>query len=241
MNTAVNKAHEAQAATEQPAGELKARYEDKGKVVALANDDMDAFVGFVDMIGEGNYIDLTSGVDTKQFTGLAMAQTEKLVNRLIPIASEEVALADVVVRKALYRMYVNRVVNAAMDDEANPASFITPAGCFKQKFDIDAFKFQAKVLTKFLRNQGLSGVTNNSLRMSFASHAFAKTQFPRLSDDAWDKIIAIAEKNATDKGYDVSIFDHWKATRAVASADTSEIELNFGELVEAENAVSEKE
>lgn len=227
------------ATDEQPAAELMTKYEKKGKVVALINDDQEAFLEFVNMIGEGNYIDFTTGAP-ETFTGLAMVKSESGVNRLIAIANEDAALSDLIVRKSLYRSYVNRVANAAEDNDANPAAFITVAGNFKQKFDLDAFKFQAKVLTKFLRSKGLSGVTNNSLRMSFASAAFAKTQFPRISDAAWDAIIGIAEKNAESKGMDTSIFDHWKATRAVASADTSEIDLgDLGELQKMEDAIGD--
>jgi hypothetical protein len=225
-----------QVQNENPAAELFARYEKKGKVVCLANDDQEAFVSFTDMLGAANYQDWTKGAP-ENMTGLAMVQSESKVNRLIAIANEETALADPVVRKALYRIYVNRVANAAEDNDANPAAFLVTAGNFKLKFDLDAFKFQAKVLTKFLRSKGLAGVTNNSLRMSFASAAFAKTQFPRISDDGWNKIIAIAEKNAENKGMDTSIFDHWKATRAVQTADTSEIALDFGELEEDVDAI----
>ena len=65
---------------------------------------------------------------------------------------------------------------------------------------------------------------------AFKSHAFAKTQFPRVSDKAWEVIIGIAKKQAETHGYDVSIFDHMIATRNVATADTSEITLDFGEF-----------
>jgi hypothetical protein len=128
-----------------------------------------------------------------------------------------------------------------MDDETNPASFLTIAGAFKQKFDLDAYKFQAKVLTKILRDQGLSGVTNKSLQMAFASSAFAATQFPRVKEGDWDRIIGLAEAMASKHGYDTSIFDHWKATRAVASGDTSELELDFGALEKAEEVLDAKE
>lgn len=222
---------------EKELGELSERFAKKDKIVALSNDNQEAFAEFVGKVGE--FKDFTDGTDNSIFTGLALVRSENQTIRLIPIASEEAAFADAVVRKALYKLYVNRVVNAAMDDEAQASQFIIVSGNFKQKFDLDAFKFQAKVLTKFLREKGLSGITNNSLRMSFASSAFASTQFPRVDATAWDKLIGIAESQATKAGYDTSIFDHWKATRAVQSADLGAIELDFNELVKAEEEAAE--
>lgn len=217
--------------------ELAEKFEKKGKVVALSTDDQEAFAEFAGSIS--SLTDWTEGVDADVFTGLAIVKADNQRIVLIPIASEEAAFSDPIVRKAMYRQYVNKVVNAASDDDATAAQFITVAGNFKQKFDLDAFKFQAKVLTKFLRSQGLSGITNNSLRMSFQSAAFAKTQFPRVDAEAWDKIIGIAETQAQKNGYDTSIFDHWKATRNVAEADTSELKLNFDQLLADEDALSD--
>lgn len=217
-------------------GELQERFGKKDKVVALSNDDQEAFAEFVGKVG--NYVDWTEGVDPNTFTGLALVKSENHTVRLIPIASEEAVFSDAVVRKSLYRLYVNKVVNAAGEDDAQASQFIIVSGNFKQKFDLDAYKFQAKVLTKFLRSQGLSGITNNSLRMAFSSSAFAKSQFPRVDDDAWNKILGIAEAQAQKNGYDTSIFDHWKATRAVQSADTSVLALNFDELLKEEDALN---
>lgn len=230
-----------EAAENAGAVELFEKYAKKGKVVVLTGDELEDFLGFSEMIGEANYTDWTKKVDTKVFPGLAMVKTESGVNRLIPIASKEAALADAVVAAALYRMYVNRVVNAAGDNDAQEVQFVTEAGNFKQKFDLEAFKFQQKVLVKFLRTQGLTGVTNSGLRLAFASHAFANTQFPRIDAEAWDKIIGIAEKNAAANGFDTAIFDYWKQTRSVKTADTSTLKLDFEALQAAEDALGETE
>jgi hypothetical protein len=225
--------------------ELKEKFDKKGKVVSLVSDDTDAFISFAGLFTDENgaptYKDYTDKLGA-EFDGMALVKTENEQLRLIGIASMEAALSDPTVRKALYKVYVSRVVNNAQDDETNPASFLSIAGAFKQKFDLDAFKFQQKVLTKILREQGLSGVTNKSLQMAFASTAFALTQFPRVKEGDWDKLIGMAEGMAAKHGYDTSIFDHWKATRAVASGDTSELELDFGALSkEAEEIVDAKE
>lgn len=209
--------------------ELREKFVKKDKVVALANDDQEAFANLVLSFGD-NVKDWTDGADNKVFTGLALTKSENGRIAFIPLASEEEVFADPIVRKALLRIYYNKVVNAATEDDATAAQFLTVAGCFKQKFDLDAFKFLAKPFTKFLREQGLSGVTNMSLRQSFASAAFAKTQFPRTTDEQWVKILGMAKAIASKNGYETSIYDHWEATRAVQTADTSILNLDFAKL-----------
>jgi hypothetical protein len=139
----------------------------------------------------------------------------------------EAALSDPTVRAALYRYYVNRVVNEAMDDEAQASQFITVAGCFKQKFDLDAFKFLAKGFVKKLREQGLRGITINGLRQAFGSQAFAATQFPRTTKEQWEAVLNMAEAFAKHNNKDTSIYEHFKATRDVQEADTSTLKLDF--------------
>lgn len=216
--------------TDKAVAELKERFNKKEKVVALATDDQDVFAEFVSTFADGSYKDWTVDVDTKTFTGLAIVQSDNKSIRLIPLASREAFAADTAAFNAAYKWYINRVVNAAMEDDAQQSQFVIVAGTLKQKFELDAFNFQSKVLTKFLREQGLSGITKASLRMSFASAAFAKTQFPRVDATAWDAIIGIAEKQAAKNNYDTSIFDHWKATREVQSADTTTLKLDFAKL-----------
>lgn len=224
------------AALDKETAILADRFEKKGKVIALANDDHEAFANLVAKFGD-NVKDWTDGVDASIFTGMALAKSENGSIRLIPIASEEAVFADPVVRKALYKLYVNKIANAAMDDEAQAAQFMTSAGNFKQKFDLDAFKFLAKTFVKFLREQGLLGITVNSLRQSFQSAAFAKTQFPRTTDEQWVKIIGMAKALAAKNDKDISIYEHMEATRNVQEADTSVLNLDFAKLGQMEEAI----
>jgi hypothetical protein len=220
--------------------EMREKFEKKGKVVVMKNDNQDAFLEFVS--GLSNYTDLTQQAPASFTGGYAMVETQAQVMRLIALPTMEEAFMDPVVRAALYKMYVNRKVNHATDDDANPADFITVAGGFKQKFDIEAFKFQAKAWTKYLRDRGLTGVTNQSLRLAFQSAAYAKSQFPRMVESNWTKLIEMAKAMAEKHGMETGIFDHWLATRAVASADTSEITLDFGddEMGKMDEALTEK-
>lgn len=219
----------------KPVAELGERYTKKGKVVALKSDEQDVFLDFLKTIGTDNIKDWTEGAPTG-FDNLALVQNETTKqNRLISIADEDAVFADATVRRALYKLYVNKVINAAADDDANPAQFITIAGCFKQKFDMDAYKFLAKSFVRLLKGQGVLGVTVNSLRLAFASKAYASSQFPRVSDNDWNKLLDLAVALSEKHGNEASIFEHWKATRVAQSADTSIIELGFGEAeVEAE-------
>lgn len=209
--------------------EAAEKFAKKDKLVALPTDDQEVFVGVVSKFQE-NLKDWTDGADASVFTGMALAKSENGRISLIPLASMEAVFADPIVRKALYKSYVNRVVNAAMEDDANPASFLTVAGNYKQKFDLDAFNFIAKPFIAFLRKGGLSGITKASLRQSFASAAFAKTQFPRTTDEQWAKILEMAKVTAKKNDFDISIFEHWEATRAVQSADTSVLNIDFTAL-----------
>lgn len=224
------------AALDKEVAEMFAKFEKKGKLIALSTDDHEAFAGVVEKIGD-NLKDFTDGVDASVFTGMSLAKTENGRIALLPIASEEAVFADPVVRKALYKLYVNKIANAGMDDETQAAQFITVAGLFKQKFDVDAFKFLAKTFVKFLREQGLLGITINSLRQSFQSAAFAKTQFPRTTDEQWVKILGMAKALAEKNNKDVSLYDHWEATRSVQEADTSTLNLDFAKLQNMEEAL----
>lgn len=207
--------------------ELKERFNKKDKLVALPDDDQEAFADVVSSFADGVVKDWTNDVDASLFTGMALAKAENGRVVLIPVASMEAAFNDPTVRAALYRYYVNRVVNEATSDDAQASQFITVAGCFKQKFDLDAFKFLAKAFVKKLREQGLRGITINGLRQAFASQAFAATQFPRTTKEQWQRILDMAEAFAKHSNKDTSIYEHFKATRDVQEADSSPLKLDF--------------
>lgn len=220
-----NDAAAASAATEMQ--ELKDKFSKKDKLVALANDDQELFIQLVSSFAEGVVTDWTNDVDASTFTGLGLAKSENGQIRLIPVANMDAAFADPTVRHALYKSYVNRVINTAMDDEAAASQFITVGGCFKQAFNLDAFKFIAKPFVKKLREQGLRSITIPGLRMAFASQKFADITFPRTTQTQWEQILGMAESFAKQNEQDTSIFDHWRAVRNVAEADDSELKLDF--------------
>lgn len=207
--------------------ELREKFAKKDKLVALSDDDQELFADFVSSFADGVVKDWTNDVDPTTFTGLALAKAENGRISLIPVPSMEAAFSDPAVRAALYRTFVNRVVNTATDDEAQASQFITVGGCFKQAFDIESFKFLAKAFVKKLREQGLRGITIVGLRQAFQSQAFAQTQFPRTTKEQWVQILNMAEAFAKHSGKDTSFFEHCKATRDVQEADTSPLKLDF--------------
>lgn len=209
--------------------ELKATFDKKDKLRVSANDDQEAFIGLVGQLGD-NVKDWTAGADDKTFTGLGLAKSENGRVVLIPLASEEAIFSDPVVRKFLAKVYLNKVLNAATDDESEQAQFITVSGCFKQKIDLEGFNGIAKAFVKFLKKSGLIGINRNSLRQSFQSSAFALTQFPRTTKEQWEELLQMAIALAKKNDLDTSIFDHFIATRDVKSADTSILKLDFAKF-----------
>ncbi len=209
--------------------ELKETFAKKDKIFVGANDDQTAFAALVTELG-ANIHDFTQGADENTFTGMGLAKSENGRIALIPLASEEAVFADPVVRKALYKLYRNKVLNAATDDESTAAQFITVAGLFKQKFDIEGFNGIAKAFIKFLKKSGLIGINKNSLRQSFQSTAFALTQFPRTTKEQWQQLLEMAKAIAKKNELDTSIFQHWQDTRDVQSADTSVLKLDFAKF-----------
>lgn len=236
--TEVQQANTEQATSlSERAKDLFDRYTKRGKIIVDTNNDEEttAFVSIVDMLTKDeteSVVDWTEKVGKDQgFTNFALVRNENDgSNRVIAVANAETALADDVVKRNLYRLYTNRVLNAAGEDDASEAQFVIPSGCFKARYDLDAFKFQAKALAKALHKQGVNGVTVASLRMAFANSAFAATQFARVKPDMWQKIIGVAKARAQQAGYDVAIFDYWLSTRDAKTDEIGEIDLNLEEF-----------
>ena len=209
--------------------ELKETFSKRDKVFVSANDDQEAFAALVQELGD-NVQDWTQGASETDFTGMGLVKSENGRIVLIPVASDEAIFADPVVRKALAKLYRNKVLNAAMDDESVQSQFITIAGLFKQKFDVEGFNGIAKAFVKFLKKSGLIGINKNALRQSFQSAAFALTQFPRTTKEQWQQLLEMAKAIAKKNELDTSIFEHWQATRDVQAADTSVLNIDFAKF-----------
>lgn len=223
-----------------PAAELEAKYAKRGKIIArydAASEELNTFLDAVEALkGDGtSFVDWTAKAPAT-FRTLALVHREAVGDDvLIAIPDMETAFADPTVAKYLYNLAVNKIANAADSDDSNEAMFITPAGCFTQKFDLNAFKGIAKHLVSALHKKGLSGITVGLLKQAMQNSAFAKSQFPRVPEVAWPQIIGIAIAFAEKKGLDSSIFRYWLATRDVMVDEGEEIDL--GNLSEFETEV----
>lgn len=210
---------------------MRRLYEDRNRVVVLSGDDMTVFADFLGDFDETNpATDWTKGAPWANPT-VAMVQVEETgANRLIAIAPLADALADNTVREWAYKQYLRHVLKVASATDASAEKFLTPAGAFRPKYDIEAFKTEAKVLVPFLRSKGLKGITTPLLRNAFANAAFAEAQFSRIPKDTWGKLLTKCMERAAARGEDVSLFEHWIATRDAMTDSGAAIELDFEEL-----------
>lgn len=226
-----SKVADAVSAEAAPEDALFSKYENKSKAIVYAGEDTTAFLQMIDKhFGETNpYKDWTTGAP-EGFDTIAMVATENGENRLISVANQDTAFADPIVRKALYRLYVNKFVNLAASDEGEPSKFVLVNGAYRATYSADGFDFIARDLLKYLHSQNVVGINKAGLKLSFSNAAYAKVQFPRVPENGWTVLLERSKKVASDAGYDVSLFDHWIATRALKEADESEIELDFDEL-----------
>lgn len=51
-----------------------------------------------------------------------------------------------------------------------------------------------------------------------------------MTNTQWEGVLKVSRQIADAHGQDVSIFDHWEATRAKQTADVSTLELDFGKM-----------
>lgn len=215
---------------------MRRQYEDKGRVFVLSGDDMTTFAEFIGDFDETNpATDWTKGApwggEGKAPPTVAMVQVDESgANRLIAIAPKADALADPMVQEWAYKQYLRHVLKVAASSDASAEKFLTAAGAFRPKFDIEAFKTEAHVLVPFLRSKGLKGITTPLLRNAFANAAFALAQFSRIPGETWEKLLQTCKDRAAARGEDVSLFDHWIATRNALTDSGSSIELDFDEL-----------
>lgn len=215
---------------------MRRQYEDKSRVIIPSGHDMTTFAEFVGDFDETNPItDWTKGTPwggegTASPTYAIVEVAETGANRLIAIAPQEVALSDQTVREWAYKQYLRHVLKVASASDASAEKFLTVAGAFRPKFDIEAFKTEAKVLVPFLREKGLKGITTPLLRNAFANAAFAKAQFSRIPADTWAKLLEKCKERAAARGEDVSLFDHFLATRDALTDSGADIVLDFAEI-----------
>lgn len=222
---------------------MRRMYQDKGRVLVMSGDDMTTFADFIGDFDETNpATDWSKGAPWAN-PSVAMVEVEESgANRLIAIAPIADALADPAVRDWAYKQYLRHVLKVAASNDASAEKFLTAAGAFRPKFDIEAFKTEARILVPYLRSKGLKGISAPLLREAFRNSAFAVTQFSRVPAETWEKLLDTCIDRAAQRGEDVSLFNHWKATRNVLKDSGEEITLDFEELgKELDEALADEE
>ena len=242
-----------QVAEKSPVEKLIERFENRNKVFARVTDDQAAFMDFVNThFDETNPVkDWASNATPKigpNFTLGAVSVEESGENRLIAIASKEALFGtggDEVAKETAYRYLIGKALVMASKPDASEDMFSSIAGFLKAKFDVTAFKDLAKYVVAVLHEKGLRSITVNSLKTSLQNAAFAKANYPTMTDEHWRIVFAIFVSKAEKAGLDTSVFAHWQKTRDNMTDTGQNVEdftlESFSAALEAETADEEAE
>ncbi len=98
---------------------------------------------------------------------------------------------------------------------------------------LKAFSEIAPRFVKALRQKGIRYMTAQLLRQTLVSKQFAETQFEKIPQEAWQKVLDGMIVKAKEAGLDPAVLVNWLATRdATEVADIGEIDLDeFDNLV----------
>jgi len=94
------------------------------------------------------------------------------------------------------------------------------------------FRKLASIYVAALKKKGIRHMTNVLLRQIFQSSAFAESQFPKIPQESWVKVINSMIGKADAEKLETSVLVNWRETRDQAEMAVDEIDLEgFGELV----------
>lgn len=214
--------------------------EESGVASVSILDDLIATLGGLD--GEegkpGQIKDWAAKADAEIFNTAAIAKAKNGELRLIAIANPDAVFADPVVRRFLHKAYRNRVLNCALDPEAQEAQFITVSGCFRVKYSEDAWDELAPGLVSIFKKQGAEETNKAALRSALENGNTGRSLFPKITADQWGKVFAMLKNGAEKRGLDTALFEHWEATREAVKP----VELKFEFEADAlETSIAERE
>lgn len=89
-----------------------------------------------------------------------------------------------------------------------------------------AFNAVATDYVKALKTKGLKFMSKVLLRQVLASAQFAEQQFPRLSQENWQLVLASMVQHVKAKGMESGVLAHWISTRDEVEIDVAEIDLS---------------
>ncbi len=236
-----------------PVEKITKKFEDRGKVHARVTDDQPAFMDFVT-----GYFDETNPVKDwatpavpklgDGYTLGAVTVEESGENRLIAIASKDALFGtggDEVAKEAAYKFLIGRALVIASKPDSSADMFASIAGFLKAKFDVSAFKDFAKMVVAVLHEKGLKSITVNTLKASMSNAAYAKANYPTMTDKHWEIVFAIFQNKAEKSGMDTSLFAHWAKTRNQMTDTGQNVEdftlESFSQALEDEGEADEAE
>ena len=91
---------------------------------------------------------------------------------------------------------------------------------------LKTYTAMATVFVKTIKKMGIKFMTSQILKQTLQSKAFAESQFPKIPQDGWEKILHAMVSKAANEGLDPAILNHWLATRNDAEMHIAE-DLDF--------------
>lgn len=242
-----------EAVKKSPVEVFTEKFENRNKTHARVTDDQPAFMSFIT-----SYFDETNPIKDwateavpklgDGYTLGAVTVEESGENRLIAIASKDALFGtggDEVAKEAAYKFLVGRALVIASKPDSSADMFASVAGFLKAKFDVSAFKEFAKLVIAVLHEKGLKSITVNTLKASMSNAAYAKANYPTMTDKHWDIVFAIFMNQAEKHGMDTSLFAHWSKTRHQMTDTGQNVEdfsfESFAQALEEEGETDEAE
>lgn len=132
------------------------------------------------------------------------------------------------IRSAITDVFMSKVANACRPRPDGTTATTIPFSIEdfiesrRGRESLKAFTEVASAFVKALRKKGIKFMTPGLLRQTLQSKAFAVTQFEKINQDAWQKVLDAMIVKAKAAGLDPAILVNWKETRD--SVEVIEIE-----------------
>lgn len=123
------------------------------------------------------------------------------------------------IRSAITDVFMSKVANACRPRPDGTVATTIPftiedfIESRRGRENLKAFSEIAPIFVKALRKKGIKYMTPGLLRQTLQSTAFAETQFEKIAQAAWQKVLDAMIVKAKAGGFDPAILQNWKDTR----------------------------